>query len=307
MPADTMLVLQSLGYTEREASFLYIVAAHSGYFLRRQFDYFIDRQRGAIAQHFLEKSRRLRHVEIIDYGESRYAYHLFAKPIYRLVGNSDSQNRRWKGDGVIRARLIALDYVLANENDHFLITEAERIHFFASERRIPRELFTDRDGRLLAMLASLPISIANRTQPSSSPVRFLFADEALLTIKRFCRFLSESSRLLRALDNFEIIYASNSEHLFPLAKEEFWKRFETNHGAVQSSLDEDWRRNSREFAIRQAPVHARFTTLFLKYNYPPIRRKELPSPRGVRQSGLAGKAEAKQKQTHEPVVGPDMG
>ena len=44
MTVDPISALESLGYTEREAAFLYLVAAHSGYFLRRQFDYFIDRQ-----------------------------------------------------------------------------------------------------------------------------------------------------------------------------------------------------------------------------------------------------------------------
>jgi hypothetical protein len=50
---DPIPCIEGMGYTEREASFLYLVAAHSGYFLRRQFDSFIDRHSGAIAQHFL--------------------------------------------------------------------------------------------------------------------------------------------------------------------------------------------------------------------------------------------------------------
>jgi hypothetical protein len=34
---DPIPELQKLGYTEREAAFLYLVGIHSGYFLRRQY------------------------------------------------------------------------------------------------------------------------------------------------------------------------------------------------------------------------------------------------------------------------------
>lgn len=283
---DPILALEFLGYTEREAAFLYLVAVHSGYFLRRQFDYSIDRQRGAIAHHFLEKARSLGHVEFVDYGESRYVYHLFSKPIYRLVGNADSQNRRWKGDGVIRARLMALDYVLENEGDHYLVSDAAKVHFFSEVRRIPLELFTDRNGRLLPLLAAFPISVTDRTKPATSPVRFLFADEALLTEKKFRRFLTVAERLLRAIESFEVIYASNSAYTFPLAKEEFWKRFSNPPLEVQGSLSDDWGQKFHGKTKAQAPVHAKFSTLLLKYNYPQLRRKEMPSLSTVRKPGL---------------------
>ena len=55
MPGDPIPALESLGYTDREAAFLYLAAAHSGYFLRRQFDYFTDRNKGSIVMRFLEK------------------------------------------------------------------------------------------------------------------------------------------------------------------------------------------------------------------------------------------------------------
>ncbi|MHB8303734.1 MAG: hypothetical protein ACYDC6_12980 [Acidobacteriaceae bacterium] len=38
-----------MGYTEREVAFLYLVALHSGFFLRRQYGRFVRRERGASA------------------------------------------------------------------------------------------------------------------------------------------------------------------------------------------------------------------------------------------------------------------
>jgi hypothetical protein len=254
--------------------------------LRRQFDYYIDRQRGAIAQHFLEKARAAGHIDFGDYGESRYVYHLFSKPIYRMLGNADSQNRRWKGDGQIRARLMALDYVLVNESGHYLPSEAAKVHFFAEGRRIPRRLFTDRNGRLLPSLATFPVSLVDRTQPATSQVRFVFADEALLTEEKFRRFLTTAEPLLRTLGNFEVIYVSNSAYVFPLAEREFWKKFGEAPRREQGILSADWKQEPSSAVRQHPPLHAKFTTLLLKYNYPQIRRKELPSLSGVRQPGL---------------------
>jgi hypothetical protein len=36
-----------------------------------------------------------------------HVYHVSARPIYRLLGDPESQNRRSKGDAQVRARLIA--------------------------------------------------------------------------------------------------------------------------------------------------------------------------------------------------------
>ena len=304
MTVDPILALQTFGYTEREASFLYLVATHSGYFLRRQFDYFIDRNKGAIAQSFLEKARVARHIEVIDYGESRHVYHLFSKPIYRLLGDAESQNRRRKGDGLIRARLIALDCVLERDGDHYLESDEDRTHFFGRVRQISSELFSDRNEKLFAALTTFPISVADRTQPATSPVRFLFADEALLSTVKFSRFLSVIERLLRALGAFEVVYASNSPHNFEGAESEFRARFATTAPAKQETLNAEWRTDSlAESARESAPLHAEFTTLLLHYNYPRIRRNESPSLEMVRRSGLEITTKAAEKRADSRKAG----
>ncbi len=136
MTSDPIFVLQSLGYTDREAAFLYLVAVHSGYFVRRQFDYFTDRNKGSIVMRFLEKARAARHIESLDYKQGWHVYHLCSRSIYRLLGDSESQLRRRKGDVQVRARLMALDYVLENEADHFLESDADRARFFVEDRRV---------------------------------------------------------------------------------------------------------------------------------------------------------------------------
>lgn len=170
MTIDPVVALESFGYTNREAAFLCLVAVHSGYFLRRQFDYFIDRNKGSIAMRFLEKARIAGHIEFLDYKQGWRVYHLCSRSIYRLVGDPESQLRRRKGDAEVRTRLMALDYVLENDGDHFFETAGERAHFFTTDRGIAPELFTD-DGCLHPLLASFPVSLADRIKPVLSPVR----------------------------------------------------------------------------------------------------------------------------------------
>ncbi len=279
LKADPVPALQSLGYTEREAAFLYLAAVHSGYFLRRQFDYFIDRNKGSIVTNFLKKASAAGHIEVFAYKQRWRVYHLCSRSIYRLLDDPESQLRRRKGDAQVRARLMALDYVLENEGDHYLESEADRIRFFERVREISPDLFTDDDGRLQSLLSAFPIAVAGRERPADSPVRFAFIDEGLLSIGKFVRFLGEAGPLLRAIGNFELIYAAVSEFNFYAARDAFRGRFFRALPRTARLFEED----SRSAAIQhRTPLQARFTTLLFQYSYPTILRSEVKGSGRVR-------------------------
>ena len=162
---DPIPALQAFGYTDREAAFLYLVAAHSGYFLRRQFDYFIDRNEGSIVLRFIAKARAAGHIKFLDYKQGWYVYHLCSRAIYRLCGEPESQLRRRKADAQVRLRLMALDYVLGNE-DHYLSSEAERLRYFEHVRGIPTDFLDDENRSLHRLLTAFPISLTDRERPA---------------------------------------------------------------------------------------------------------------------------------------------
>lgn len=279
MAADPIPAIESLGYTDREAAFLYLVAAHSGYFLRRQFDYFTDRNKGSIVMRFLEKAHAAGHIESLDYKQGWHVYHISSRTIYRLLGDPESQLRRRKGDAQVRARLMTLDYVLENEGDRYLASEEERLHFFADLRGISPELSTGEDGALYPLLASFPVSLADRTRPAHSPVRFAFIDEGLVTIEKFRRFLEVADPLLRAVGNFEVVYVSVADSHFEDAKAAFWNRFAGDPRRSPRLFDED----SRSVAVQpRAMLQPRFTTLLLGYSYPILQRSEVRGSARVR-------------------------
>lgn len=271
MAADPILALESLGYTGREAAFLYRVGAHSGYFLRRQFDYFTDRNKGGLVMRFLEKARNLGHIESVDYKQGWHVYHLFSRTVYRLMGDAETQLRRRKGDAQIRARLMALDYVLENDADHYINSSVERVRFFTETRGIAPDVFSDEDGQLPLLLASFPIALADRSRPARSLVRFIFIDEGLATAERFLRFLSVAEPLLRAVGNFDLVYVACSEFNFPAAKHAFWSRFSPAPSRSMRLFDVESRSAP---AQPRATLQPTFTTVLLGYSYPVFRRRE---------------------------------
>lgn len=145
---DPIPVLQSVGYTEREASFLYLVALHSGYFLRRQYNAFIQRGRGAIAAQFLRRGAALDHFQRIACGQARFVYHLAAKEVYDAVGLSASRHRRLKGDTEIKCRLMVLDFVLDHLGETLLDSTESKCRFFLNTPGVDESILPHSRGVL---------------------------------------------------------------------------------------------------------------------------------------------------------------
>lgn len=222
MPYDPICGIEAAGYTEREASFLYLVAAHSGYCLRRQFDQFIDRSSGAIAQHFLMKAKRMGHIAVLDFGQQRHVYHLFHKDFYTLLDDPDSQNRRRKGDAEIKLRLMALDYVLLHLADNFLYSQEAKLDLFTQQLGISAKDLP-RSGRHSQRLFADRILISYDKEQKIAC--FIFIDEGTRSLARFEKLLSDYKRLFEALTKFQLVYLSDAETNFAEAAHLFEKHF----------------------------------------------------------------------------------
>lgn len=268
---DPIPALQAFGYTEREAAFLYLVATHSGYFLRRQFDWFIDRNKGSIVSRFLEKARAACHIDVLDYKQGWYVYHLCSRAIYRLCGEPESRLRRRKADAQVRARLMALDYVLGDEEVHYLASEADRTRYFEQVRGVSTDDFAGDDGRLHPLLRAFPISLSDRERPARCSVRFAFIDEGLSEVGKFQRFLDAAEPLLRAVSSFEVVYVAKSESLFPSVETAFWSRFSQAPARSSGLFGEDFR-SAR--SPSRSPLDATFTTVLFRHSYPAIQRSK---------------------------------
>jgi len=217
MNYDPIASLESIGYAAREASFLYLVAVHSGYFLRRQYHLFAQRQGGALMTRLLEKAARHQHIQVVECGQGRHLYHLTSKPVYEALGLAGSQHRRIKGDAHIKSRLMVLDFVLTNLDANLLENEAAKIDFFMTQCSIPFELLPrSYTGRLMHFSDAFPILVSNAGVP-----RFTFFDEGQVTAMRFERFLEQYQPLFAELGQFELTYLADVESNCARAKSSF--------------------------------------------------------------------------------------
>jgi hypothetical protein len=214
---DPISSLEAVGYLEREASFLYLVAVHSGYFLRRQYARFAGRDGGTLIARFLKKADRHHHIKVIECGQGWYIYHLVSRSLYEAVGRPDSQNRRIKGDSYIKTRLMVLDFVLAHLSANVLEDEAGKVDFFTTQCGVRSELLPrSYAGRLMYFSDGFPILVSNTGTP-----RFTFFDEGQETATRFERYLKQYQPLFVALGEFELIFVADNENNSARAKASF--------------------------------------------------------------------------------------
>src|SRR6266705_7201514 len=86
--------LRTIGYTEVEARFLYLVARHSGYFTVRQFLDFARARSGKRNARLVEKLFGLGHASAQRYTRRSLVYHLRSRQLYEAIGKAHLRNRR---------------------------------------------------------------------------------------------------------------------------------------------------------------------------------------------------------------------
>lgn len=224
MSHDAIDSLKGFGYSEREAAFLYLVAVHSGYFLRRQFNQFVARERGAIATHFLRKAIGLGHVAAMPCAEGRLIYHVADRRLYGLVGLPGSQGRRIKSPSETLRRLMLLDHVLLHiGREHFVETESAKRDFFLQRNARPEAV-----TRAEEFGHAVPVSYVKTEEKLLT--RFAFIDEGQRSSAMFARFLKTHGALLRVLPGTEVAYVAATPAPFGQAAHVFERNMPLHNG-----------------------------------------------------------------------------
>src|SRR5207253_3255596 len=141
-PESSLANLSSLGYTEDEARFLYVVATHSGYFSMRQFLQFTGTKSGDKSMTFSQKLFAKGHATARSFLRNSLVYHLFSRIVYRAIGRENLRNRRAHSLEHIRTRLVALDFVVTHLQYEYLETEDDKLNYFCQQLDLPKELLT---------------------------------------------------------------------------------------------------------------------------------------------------------------------
>ena len=253
--------LQSLGYTEAEARFLYIVATHSGYFVARQFLAFTDAHWGKRTTLFWDKLHTKRHARTECFPKSGTIYHLFSRRLYRQIDRENIRNRREHEIEFIQRRIGMLDFVLLNQGYQYLETEPEKTNFFCGQLKVPRHFLPLKiyHGRKTSQptvryfVDKFPMFLANGASSPEVTFTYLQGQEGHLT--EFVHHLEAYLSLFRQLSAFRFLYLARVDSHFDKAKELF-------HSLVTIPLGSDVSADLlRYFQIRKTWDLSRYASL----------------------------------------------
>ncbi len=230
---EAILALMGLGYPEREAQFLYVVAAHSGYFMRRQYEAFAGLPRGASGSRFLRRAVAAKHVRSIPHSNRTEVFHLFSRSIYRAIGTEDNRNRRQRPHYSVKAKVMTLDFVLGRRDRRFLATEQEKLEYFVGARgidldRLPGKTYTARSSGATTRRYFIEKSpIYFEPDGHSSVPSFCYVVEGALSASGLTSFLNRYRPLFASLRRFRLTYVAAEHRPFRRALSVF-EHFETS-------------------------------------------------------------------------------
>lgn len=221
--------LKMLGYTEREAEFLCLAALHSGYFLRRQFLFFIGKSRGQLDSNFIDKIVAKEHAKSFAFRGDRLVHRIASKLVYTALGEPHNRNRRRHEIFTIKNRLMSLDFVLQNPSHRFLPTESEKTSFFCEELKVaenhlPVKRYRSQEHGTTTdryFVDKFPIFTAFGENGDGSVPHFCYIDEGQHSTSRFEQHLQEYRPLLAQLPQFRIVYVASSPDQFKQSRSVF--------------------------------------------------------------------------------------
>jgi len=225
--------LRGFGYTEEEARFLYLVATHSGYFTCQQFLHFIQTKPGKRSVAFAQKVIEKKHAKTKPYLRHGRVFHLFSRNLYEAIGRENIRFRRVHSTQYIRMRLIALDFILRNQDVTYLETEEQKLTFFCDQMGIAKKTlphkrysgaikgqFTDR-----YFVDKFPM-FYNPSVSLPPVVTLSFIDPGFESMESFRTHLDAYMTLFTKLSQVRLYYIATRDTNFERAKKLFHETFQ---------------------------------------------------------------------------------
>lgn len=211
-------LLRRHGYSAQEAEFLCLAADAGGYFLRRHFRRFRGTTKTRAETKLGRKLAEKGHAHIHRGPRGLELFHLSARSFYRLIESSESRNRRRRPESAIRRRLLALDYLLANRGQRFLLNDCEKLSFFVDKRGISRGILPLTGSRFID---HQPVHVGPASPDYPPVVSFCLVESKVFNVQRFRSFLDRHRPLWEQLRAFRLVYVTDRKWNSPLAERTF--------------------------------------------------------------------------------------
>ncbi len=116
------------------------MATHSGYFTCQQFLQFVGTKPGKRSVTFARKMVEKKHARSKEYLRHGCVFHLFSRNLYEAIGRENVRFRRVHSTEYIRTRLIALDFILRNQDFTYFESEEQKLSFFCDQLGIDKKI-----------------------------------------------------------------------------------------------------------------------------------------------------------------------
>jgi hypothetical protein len=221
--------IKSLGYTESEARFLYIVALFSGYFTLGQFRAFTGSSFGKRPTSFAQKLIERGHARICAQTRRGSLFHLFSRMVYGQIDGENLRNRKRHSFEFMRTRLALLDFVLANQDLTYLETEQDKVNFFCRELGISQDCLpvkvyeggTPGQQTIRYFVDKFPLFVSQPLPGISPVVTFSYVHSGFERQSSFASHLAAYRPLFRRLHRFRFLYIAVKEAYFHEAEQRF--------------------------------------------------------------------------------------
>ena len=216
--------LRELGYSEAEARFLYIVGTHSGYFTSQHYLDFSGVKRGYRSDALTRKLLSNKHASPEIHRTNARIYHLFSRKVYSAIGKENIRNRRDHEFQFIKTRLLALAFILANQDRDYFETEDDKVRHFCSalgveKHTLPAKLYLGTTNPSITsryFVDKFPMFLHATT--GSLVITFTYIAPEAESLVAFVTHLHNYLPLFRSLKQFNFLFISPCEPLFPKAR-----------------------------------------------------------------------------------------
>ena len=160
-------LLETVGFTPRQAEWITLVCLHSGLFTRRQVEAFLGSSQptaSRFVQRLLDARLSGKPIARDLYKDGRRICHLFARQIYRQLEIPYLRHRRETPPEITKRRLLSLDVVTDHPERAWLGTEQEKVACFErlgiGADLLPRRIYAGRArGRVQYSPLRLPVAV----------------------------------------------------------------------------------------------------------------------------------------------------
>lgn len=206
--------LVGLGFTSREAEFLYLIGTNTGVFTSTQYCRYTGARRGWSTDRLAEKLSKFGFLTAIKLSQFLTINHLHHKKFYAAILTPDSRLRRRMSLGLMHQRLQYADFIVSHPAYEFIGPEAHKVAFFCETlgldaTLLPTGEWKSRDRSKVTerpFPERFPIFVDEET--GAPTPGFVYGEDPSDRFSQFRTFLAEHRALIQAAPSAKLIYIS---------------------------------------------------------------------------------------------------